>query len=147
MNGWSIMINSFKRILLAMAKLPRADQRWIIKQLSPTFRETFEKYDGFNTLQKARQFRSLAIPEPCQKPVLPGYCERLAQKSPLYIAIVLEQGDYPWHDSFLLQYHIRHSIQSLLPHVAHIKLAVKQALFNEWEEHLSFESYLEEGCG
>lgn len=81
-------------------------------------------------------------------PVLPVDCQLLAGKCPLYVAIVLEQGTYPWKNEFLKQFDSAGHISAALEDkVCDIKPSVKQALLQDWESHLSFEAYLEGAHG
>ena len=138
------MIKQLKQILINVARLPSSDQRWIVRQLSSNQLTTLKQWRGLELLQNAQRFRSLkpiqvdATPNP-----LPAYCKLLATKAPLYAAIVLEQGSYPWRSLFLKRFDTDGAIQSLLANqVADIKPLVKQALLSEWENSLSFDMHL-----
>lgn len=141
------MSSELKQILLNMARLPLSDQRWILRQLSSQQLQTFKRYQGLNLLAAAKRFRklntkhltlSLDVPNP-----LPACCQQLASKAPLYAAIVLEQGAYSWQTLFLQQFDPDNAIKLLLENqVLDIKTPVKQALFREWENTLSFEEHL-----
>lgn len=145
------MTRRIKDILLSVARLPLADQRWILKRLPSARRATFERLHGLQQLQEARRFRTLATPKmPLLKspPPLPDGCDWLANKDPLYIATILEQGVYAWTTDFLQLYDKDGIIRASLEHqVTQLKPLVKQALFIEWEKNGSFESYLEESNG
>lgn len=135
------MTSQLKRILLKMIHLPSADQRWILRQLTAEQRDIFQRYHGFDLLEKAQRFRKLHLENtttPESEP-LPGYCTLLAMKAPLYIAIILEQGSYPWQSLFLKQFDSEHRIAALLDtKVPDIKAAVKIELFNEWQSRIDF---------
>ena len=145
------MTKQLKNIILAIAKLPATDQRWILKQLTPAQRTTFKQFDGLIHLKHAQRFRALSLPkQPVNQPPepLPDICTVLMNKSPIYIAIVLEQGLYPWKATFLQQFDKDNRIKDTLEQkISHIRPLVKQALFNEWEKNLSFESFLENTHG
>ena len=144
------MIKRLKHILVSIAHLPSSDQRWIIRQLTPDQLTTLDQWQGLTLLQDAQRFRSLkpkrfdmAPPAP-----LPAYCEYLATQSPLYIAIILEQGLFSWRTIFLKRFDTNGIIQSLLDNqVVDIKPSVKQALLTEWGHSLSFEMHLESAHG
>jgi hypothetical protein len=145
------MTRRLKDILLSIAQLPLADQRWILKRLPSAQRTTFERLHGLQQLQEARRFRTLPPPKAAllkSPPFLPDCCDILANKDALYIATILEQGAYAWTTDFLQQYDKEGIIRSSLEHqVTQLKPLVKQALFMEWEKRWSFESYLEESNG
>ncbi len=67
----------------------------------------------------------------------------LAVYCPLYIAIVLEQGQFSWRQHFLESFDREDNIKTLLGSEELNKLspATKQVLFKLWEN--SFENYLE----
>lgn len=159
------MTSRLKKILFKMVHLPTADQRWILRQLPAEQLAIFKRYQGLDLLEKAQQFRKLhfentALPE--SEP-LPGYCTQLAMKTPLYTAIILEQGSYTWQSLFLKQFDSDHRIAALLEtKVPDIKTAVKIELYNEWqsridyaitgpnsktENHSSFEDHMENAHG
>jgi hypothetical protein len=122
-----------------MGRLPKTDQHWILRQLHPEHLVTLTKNQGLNLLKEAQRFRK--IKEPVSEMTtksktpdsLPNYCHELAQKTPLYIAIVLDQGCYSWVDQFLYTYDQQGVVQSLMKNqVCEIKPAVKSILFQEW---------------
>ena len=136
---------SLKQILLKIARLPSSDQRWILHRLSNQQRATLTHWPGLKLLQRAQHFRTLKIhyhDAPLNPPItLPACCQHLSTKAPLYVAIVIEQGLYPWTTLFLQQFDQDGLIKaSLENHVPDIKPLVKQALFSEWE-HSSAEHY------
>lgn len=136
-----------------MAQLPPADQRWILKQLSTKALEKLKAKQGLTLLKEAQRFRGLktnkfVMPVDNFLPSLPDYCQQLATKSPLYIAIILEQGNYPWQAAFLKQFDNHHLISRALEnHAPDIKLTIKQALCNEWDSLNTFEHYLSDKHG
>lgn len=143
------MNKRLKDILLAIAKCPSADQRWILRQLPPMLHARFEQYDGSKQLQMAQRFRTFNI-QINATPIspLPNECASLSTRAPLYIAIILEQGLFSWTNSFLKQYDKGGKIQSLLEdQVTHIKPLVKIALFHEWKNPIAFETFLEDSHG
>lgn len=146
------MINQLKPLLLQIARLPSVDQHWIMRQLSKAELNTFKQYNGLKQLQEARRFRTLKPNDVClpiqKATLLPDVCQQLALKPPLYAAIILEQGSYSWRTLFLDQFDADGTIQSLLENqVMDVKSVVKQAVFNEWEQSVSFESLLDEAHG
>lgn len=141
------MSNSFKRLLLSIASLPFSDQHWILNRLSAEHLSRFEHQEGMKYLQQARRFRRIRSQLEDHSPIvnesLPDDCYELSKQSPLYIAIILEEGRFPWGNEFLKQFDRNGSIHSLMMHpVKRIKPRVKQAIFQDWEEGLSFDSYL-----
>lgn len=154
------MTSRLKQILLKMVRLSSADQRWILRQLADEQLATFKRLNGLEILENAKRFRkmdikNLAIPKDESKP-LPDYCTQLATKTPLYTAIILEQGCYPWQASFLKKFDSEKQIADMLEtRVPDIKEAVKQTLHDEWERTVSldietpssFEHYLENTHG
>ena len=140
------MMTDLKHILFHIARLPAVDQRWILRQLSNTERNTFNHYHGLKHLQEAQRFRLLKTCDLSMAPSepLPAYCQTLTLKPSLYIAIIIEQGNYPWASAFLEQYDKDGTIQSLLNHqVVMIKPTVKHAVFCEWEQTHGFEQLLD----
>lgn len=129
-----------KEILLKIARLPKAHQQWIIKQLPEAQRQLFQQLKGPELLKKAKQFRGLGVPEPRQslenKPqALPPCALELNKKPALFTAIILHEGHFSWSDNFLNQAAnapaIREKIQKALPA---IKEKTRQALYHHWLE-------------
>lgn len=147
------MTNSLKQILFKVARLPSIDQHWILRRLSSTELNTLNQYHGLKLLKEAQRFRRLKPNDAClvlKEAVnpLPAWCQRLAQHAPLYAAIIIEQGSYPWSNVFLKQFDVDGRIQDVLEHqVLDIKPGVKQAIFSEWERSVSFEDLLDESHG
>lgn len=146
-NGYLIMTNSLKPLLLKIASLKPCDQQWILQQLPDTLAHKFQQKKGLQHLAMARRFLGLT---PCDDlstvtiNPLPDYCHMLAHKAPLYVAIILEQGNYPWEKRFLCQFDEFKTIDDALNrHLADIKPAVKKAVWQEWQHTLSFDQYLE----
>ncbi|ARG96962.1 hypothetical protein [Legionella micdadei] len=143
------MSNQLKSILLKIARLPKTDQRWIIDQLSKEKKTLFKQINGVQLLHQAQHFRklkgdiSLLIGS---GPLNSDLYKRLANHSPLYIAIVLEQGQYDWQNDFIRAFDQDGKIKTLLKtQVKQLKLSPKQALFKQWEntQSLSFDNYME----
>jgi hypothetical protein len=147
------MNKSLKQILINIARLPNNDQRWIIQHLSPEQRLKFEKLQGATLLKQARRFK--AVPyrptKPAEKeatPPLPNNGLLLATHAPLYIAIILEQGAYPWTNQFLKQFdHDNRILIALEQQTPRIQSLVKQALYHEWKQQSSFDILLENQHG
>lgn len=152
------MDKNFKELLVKIARLPRADQRWILRQLSDDQLSTFNQNQGMELLEEAQRFRNLKTknlltlmnnPQTLdEKDPLPLFCEQLAKKNPLYAAVVIEQGGYPWESIFLQKFDsdglIKKSLENQVPD---LKALVKNTLFKEWEQSLSFENHLENENG
>ena len=142
------MIKQLKHILVSMARLPSVDQRWILKHLSRTEVNTLHRWNGLKLLQDAQRFRSLSIPLEAPPKTLPAICQKLALKAPLYAAIVINQGSYSWAELFLQKFDLDGIIQTMLDNqLLDIKPIVKQAVFNEWQQSLSFETILDANHG
>lgn len=141
------MNNEFKTLLLKIAKLPAGDQQWLLNQLTPKKKELFNAFHGELLLNEARKFRTLPIPELKkiqQMAHLPLFCNDLTSRSPLYVAIILEQGQFHWKKTFLESCAQEDNIQSKLTHeVNSLKQATKLALFKLWQEQLSFSEQME----
>jgi len=143
------MTKPLKQILFNIARLPSVDQHWILRRLSSAELKTLNQYHGLKLLEEAQRFRTLKSGDACiplkESPSpLPVFCQQLAMKAPLYVAIIIEQGAYPWREIFLEQFDTDGAIRSLLDcQVLDVKPAVKQAVFSEWEGTVSFESLLD----
>jgi len=142
------MTNTLKEILLKIAHLPKRDQNWIISQLSTKQKTLFTQLQGPSLLLRARRFRNLKREEqplPERPPLIPLYYQSLANYCPLFIAIILEQGQDPWKDQFLSLFDSENQIKNLLnsPLLAQIKTAPKQRLFTQWKNSHPFTNYLE----
>ena len=145
--------NGLKQILFKLARLPSSDQRWILHQLSSTERNTLMQFQGMKLLLEAQRFRTLKtcdLPRPVTpaQNVLPQFCQQLAVKTPLYVAIILEQAAYPWTMQFLEQFDPEGVIQHLLEHqVLDVKPVVKHRVWCEWEKAIGFERLLDDSHG
>jgi hypothetical protein len=141
------MNNQFKTLLLKIVALPLKDQRWILSRLTPKQQEQFTQLQGNSLLGKARRFRKLPYPQlpPIAKPAqLPELCKELKQQAPLYIAIILEQGQFEWEQLFLQTNEQREEIKQLIKQVVClIKPATKSYTFRQWQTSLSFVDQLE----
>ena len=139
------MIKQLKQILVTIARIPPSDQRWIVRRLTTEQLATFNQWQGLTLLQDAQRFRKLKLKRIDTSPnPLPDYCKQLTTKAPLYTAIILEQGSYSWHSVFLKRFDKNGVVKALLDNqVGNIKPSVKQALWNEWENSLSFEMHLD----
>lgn len=119
------MANSFKKLLLKIASLSLKDQKWLIHQLNAQQQALFEQHQGATLLAQARRFKSLTEPK---EAVLPELGHQLAQYPAVYIAIILEQGAFPWQQLFIEHY------PELLPQKEHeVKSATKALLFQQWK--------------
>lgn len=138
------MTNSFKRLLLKIAKLSRSDQAWILKQLKPEQKEQFKQLQGDKLLQSARRFSHLPeTPDRLQTQqlnALPAFCHALSQHPALYIAMILKQGQFDWQHQFLAS--CEQNIEELLQTNA-IKYATQLFVFKQWQTQLSFSEQLE----
>jgi hypothetical protein len=138
------MNNEFKKILLSIAKLPRSDQQWLLKQLTTKQREQFTTLNGHSLLNNALKFRKLPVPERLHEMHLPKVCNQLGLEDPLYIAIILEQGQFSWESLFLQTcVHQQQINEQLQFQVKKLKPATKNYLFQHWQEQLAFSDQLE----
>lgn len=141
------MNNELKQILLRIAKLPRRDQQWVLKQLTAKQSAQFNKLQGHSLLSDARKFRKLsASPTPMikQETPLPEVCQHLHQEDPLYIAIILQQGQFSWEQQFLASCPQKQQINELVQNEVHaLKPATKSLVFQQWQAQLSFQDHLE----
>lgn len=128
---------AFKRLLLQMARLPKRDRQWIIRQLPDSAHETWLKHRGAALLNAAQRFQTLTIDDACiptEIAALPPQACALATQPPLYIALILTQGQFPWTRLFLTTWDAQGAIKMAMENEAPcIKPAVQQALFNAWE--------------
>lgn len=144
------MDNYLKKILLKIARLPRADQTWIIRQLNAEQLACFKNKHGDNLLTMAGRFKLIkSIPETqVATPVLPAECSTLGHQPSLYTAIILDQGQFSWQEQFLEQHDLSKAIQqALTDQVSSIKPLVKKAVFEEWHLANRFEALLENHHG
>lgn len=148
------MAKQLKQILLNIAQLSNTDQRWILRKLPHAQLTTLKQNQGLTLLKEAQRFKTLNLhhqnkaltaPETKQtSKLLPDYCQELATKSPLYSAIILDQGNVAWQSVFLEQYDEQGFIKNALEQqVPDLKPLVKEAVFEEWEKNYSFAAYLE----
>lgn len=145
------MTNTLKPILLEIASLKRRDQQWILEQLPDELARKFTQKKGLQWLATARRLLGLKardnLPTASINP-LPSYCQTLANKAPLYIAIILEQGHYSWQNDFLSQFDESKAVNIALDsQLVEIKPAVKALVWQEWQQTLSFSQHLENEHG
>ncbi len=141
------MNKEFKKLLLKIAQLPLKDQNWILTQLSPSQQKQFVQQQGVSLIDKARQFRKLSYSQLSlisQTPQLPELCKELMQLEPLYIAIILAQGNFTWTKQFLEHNEQGEYIKQLTDEkICFIKPATKARVFQQWQSQLSFKEQLE----
>ena len=138
------MNKSFKTLLLKIAALPLKDQKWVLSQLSPKQQQQFAQWQGNSLLSKARKFRYLSCPQIPEITQLPALCQDLATQPPLYIALILEQGEFIWEASFLQSHAQEEQIRQLKQEaICLMKPATKKALFKQWRSQLNFTDQLE----
>lgn len=112
-------------ILNKVGQLTCRDQRWLLAQLSP---------QQINFLAKVQTSE-------IKEDNLPEFCTTLAQKNALFIAIILEQGNFHWEDKFLQQFHLVNTMSTLRAHqLGLIKETVKQAVFSSWTKYSKLNS-------
>lgn len=141
---------AFKKLLLQIASLTTRDQQWLLQQCTPEQRQQFSEHKGFELLKNARRFQCLSghvIPQ-SSTPALPAICQSLAKEHPLFVAIVLEQGQFDWQRDFLADSAQAETIKTLLhEQTPGIKAASKALLLKEWQERQEFSDYLENAHG
>ncbi|CAM2806613.1 hypothetical protein [Legionella worsleiensis] len=140
------MNHEFKKLLLKIAVLPKKDQRWILSQLTAQQQKQFEQNQGNELLHKAQHFRSLAhipLKEVVTKPQIPSLCDALKHQDSLYIAIILEQGQFNWQKEFITLLDNGDEIHELMDtQVTKIKPDTKLSLFRQWQIEHSFDEQL-----
>ncbi|MBA3537488.1 MAG: hypothetical protein H0T84_12930 [Tatlockia sp.] len=145
------MTTNFKEILLKIGRLSKSDQRWIIAKLSKTEKAVYSKLQGEKLLSKARLFRTLnkEMPLPLKEPLAPPDWQSLANYCSLYIAIVLEQGQFLWQEQFLGLFDQKDEIKMLFSsdRLKQLTTSTKQAVYQQWEKNQNFDSYLEQHHG
>ena len=141
------MNNELKQILLKLAKLPPRDQQWVLKQLNTQQSAQFIQLQGHSLLSAARKFRKLSAPprpKLQQATPLPQVAQQLHQKDPLYVAIILHQGQFSWEQQFLASSPEKQQINELLhTQVKALKPATKALVLQQWQAALSFQDHLE----
>lgn len=140
------MNNQFKKILLKIAALCQSDQQWILNQLTEKQQQQFELMKGTPLLTQAHRFRKLTHQESVQVPQksrLPALCHDLMEQDLLYIAIILEQGQFAWRDQFIESLQEGEAIHHLLnDQVKRIKADTKAHVFQHWQAQLEFDDQL-----
>lgn len=142
------MKTEFKSLLVRIARMRLSDQRWLLRQLSPEHQTLFDALQGSALLKQARRFNrlsneSLLDKKPSQH--LPQRGIDLHEKPALYTAIVLEQGQFHWEETFLNAHPERDLIHDLAQGlVKQIKPETKACLLQHWQGQLSFEAQLED---
>ena len=135
-------------VVVSKTRLIKPSLSCSLRHLSNAEVRTLTQWRGLKLLQDAQRFRTLmpgdvSLPLEAPPKALPAICQQLATKAPLYAAIVIEQGLYPWQEQFLERFDIEGVIQTTLENqVLDIKRVVKQAVFSEWERSFSFDNLL-----
>lgn len=141
------MNKEFKQILIQLAKRSLADQKWILGQLPGKQRKQFSRFQGDILLKEAYRFRNMSIndiPQVKDIPKLPALCETLCNKHSLFIAIILEQGQFQWSEQFLETNEKSDEIRRFLnEEINKIKPDTRHSLFINWQERLNFEDRME----
>ena len=141
------MNKEFKQLLIQLAKQSQADQKWILSKLPDKQREQFNRLQGDPLLKEAHRFRKVYINDiPQLKDIakLPAFCEALCQKHPLFIAIILEQGQFQWSEQFLEANDQSDEIKRFLNEETNkIKPATRHSFFKNWQERLDFKDQME----
>jgi len=80
---------------------------------------------------------------------LPKIADRLSDKSNLFTAIVLHEGQFDWMEGFLKQqHHQQDEIQKLMKNkVLDIKKETRQLLFQHWMNEQAFDDFIGETHG
>ncbi|MBL7479152.1 hypothetical protein [Legionella bononiensis] len=140
------MNKELKKLLLKIAALPKSDQKWILNQLTANQQKQFELLEGNKLLAKARRFRTLAYEDsvtvnPDLK--LPALCHDLKHQDSLYIAIILDQGQFPWREQFIQSLNNGNEIQQIMnDQVKTLKPDTKSSVFRQWQNQLNFDDQL-----
>jgi hypothetical protein len=146
------MTRNLKKILLKIGCLSKSDQRWIMAKLSESEKAIFRQMQVEKLLSTARRFRTLQneqMPLPLSPQFMPPNLQSLANYCPLYIAIVLEQGQFSWQQQFLSLFDHKGEIETLFcsDKLMQLTSATKQALYKHWEKSQTFDRYLEQHHG
>lgn len=145
------MNKTFKEILWNIAKLTPKHQAWLLAQLSPQYKQQFKQWQGYSLLEQAQKFRKLPCPELPQvavASVLPVAAKKLNQHGALYVAIILEQGQFSWESLFLATNRRAQEIEQLTNSILpQIKATTKNEVFKLWQTQLGFADQLESSNG
>jgi hypothetical protein len=140
------MNKEFRKLLLKIAALPKTDQKWMLNKLTTSQQQQFERLHGNVLLREAKRFQKLSpVNTAPEKPVIqiPSFCQELMHQEPLYIAIILEQGQFAWQEPFLKSLDQEEYIKQLLDEqVSFIKPLTKSNVLKQWQTHLSFDDQL-----
>lgn len=140
------MNNKLKRLILKIVALSSADQQWIMGKLTADQQKKFEQYQGKELLDQAQRFRKLTCPKTItieHEVQLPALCQHLMQQEPLFIAIILEQGEFHWKQQFLNSLTNGNEIQQLIyDQVSSLKPITRLATFKIWQDQLDFDDQL-----
>ncbi|KTC68305.1 hypothetical protein Lbir_2907 [Legionella birminghamensis] len=117
-------MNNLQDILLAIGKLPIRDQQWVLSKLPETSKRKLDKAQSHP--------RESHPPELITDTSLPVYCNDLAGKDRLYIAIVLEQGQFIWKERFLSEFSLFEELNLLEESLKNISDSSKKILYEEW---------------
>ncbi|RAP36955.1 hypothetical protein B1207_05865 [Legionella quinlivanii] len=117
-------MNNLQDIVSAIGKLALRDQRWILSKLPEAKKK---QLDNMSENQKA------AVSNTMIEDDLPGFCRSLATKDPLYIAIILEEGQFIWKEQFLNEFNLLDRINSIETSLANISNTSKSLVYAEWE--------------
>jgi len=134
------MNKEFKKIILKLAGLSCANQKWVLNQLTAKEQKQFKNLHGDTLLNDAYRFRKLPyaqLPDTTNTSHLPDFCQELMQQDPLYISIILEQGQFSWEQQFIQRW------SEVNQQINHIKPATKLCVFQQWQAQLSFCDHLE----
>lgn len=126
-------MKNLKSTLLNIVKLPKRDQRWLLKQLSVAQKTLWKNLEGQALLHQASRFRRVGIDHVTQP--LPAYYENLMQQSLLFIAIILTQTNENGLQHFLQQHPQKEALLQKMQKVkTEIKPATLQICFEHWEK-------------
>ncbi|KTD51316.1 hypothetical protein [Legionella quateirensis] len=140
------MNKELKKLLLKIAALPRSDQKWILNQLTASQQKQFELLEGKKLLAKARRFRAFAYQDSVKvtpELKLPALCDELKHQDSLYIAIILERGQFPWSEHFIQSLNNGSEIQHIMnDQVKTLKSDTRSHVFRQWQNQLNFDDQL-----
>ena len=143
------MNSDFKKIIVRVASLKSRDQKWLLKHLGLREKALFHQLQGPLLLKEAKRFKGLRCWElNCpEAPTLPLLCQRLKVQDPLFIAIILEQGQFPWEVHWLNTLENKELIVAHRALVSSIKPLTRAIVFKNWQSTLSFAGQLESTHG
>lgn len=138
------MNSDFRKFIVRIASLKSCDQKWLLKHLGVKEQAVFNRLQGPLLLKEAKRFKGLTCQEvkSAKAPTLPLLCQNLKQQDPLFIAIILEQGQFSWESHWLNTLEDKERIEIHRRTIQSIKPLTRATLFKNWQSALSFAQQL-----